>query len=273
MDKMLENKVAIITGSGRGIGRATALLFAMEGAKVVVSDIDPEPAEQTVADIKKAGGDAVACVGDVTSDQFADSIVKTAIDKWNKLHIIVNNAGFTWDGMVHKMSDEMWDTMMAIHLKAPFRIIRAAAPYIREAFEKEKSEGIMVARKIINISSLAGTQGNAGQTNYSSAKSGILGFTKSMAKEWGRYNVQANAVAFGWVETRLTGAKENAEKIVRGDKQISVGVPEAQRKMMRNFIPLGRPGTPEEAAGVILFLASKLSNYVTGETITMAGGV
>jgi 3-oxoacyl-[acyl-carrier protein] reductase len=273
MDKMLKDRIAIVTGSGRGIGRATAMLFAQEGAKVVVSDIDTAPAEETVADIKKAGGDAVAYVGDATAAGFAEGIVKTALDSWGGLHIIVNNAGYTWDGMVHKMDDKQWDAMLNLHLKAPFQILRAAAPYIRETAKKEMDEGKSIARKIINVSSQVGLMGNAGQANYSAAKAGVLGLTMSIAKEWGRFNVQANVLAFGWVETRLTASKEkNADKIVREGKDIAIGVPEAQRNILKMTIPMGRPGTPEEAASVMLFLASPLSNYVSGQTILMSGG-
>ncbi|ACL05598.1 MULTISPECIES: SDR family NAD(P)-dependent oxidoreductase [Desulfatibacillum] len=273
MEKMLDGKVAIITGSGRGIGKAAAMLFAAEGAKVVVSDIDPAPAEETVAEIKAAGGEAIAYAGDATADDFAEGIVKAAVDAWGGLHIIVNNAGYTWDGVVHKMTDKQWDAMMAIHLRTPFRLIRAAAPYFKDAAKKEMAEGGPVARKIINISSVSGTRGNAGQINYSSAKSGLLGMTKTMAQEWGRYNVQSNAVAYGWVETRLTAAKEDAGAVDRDGEKVALGIPDAQRQMMKMVIPMGRGGTPEEAAGVILFLASPLSNYVSGQCIEMTGGM
>jgi 3-oxoacyl-[acyl-carrier protein] reductase len=273
MEKMLNGRVAIITGSGRGIGRAAALLFAQEGAKVVVSDIDPKPAEETVADIKKAGGQAICYNGDATADGFAEGIVKAAVDTFGGLHIIVNNAGYTWDGVVHKMTDKMWDAMMDIHLKTPFRIIRAAAPYFRDAAKKEMEEGTgPIARKIVNISSTSGVNGNAGQANYSSAKAGIVGLTKAIAQEWGRFNVQSNAVAYGWVDTRLTKAKETTESLERDGQKVAIGVPGQQREMMKMSIPLGRPGTPEEGAGVILFLASPLSNYVSGQCIIMSGG-
>ena len=273
MEHMLKDRVAIITGSGRGIGRAVAMLFAGEGARVVVSDIDLEPAEETVADIREAGGEAVLFAGDATDSDFAGGLVKTAVDKWGDLHIIVNNAGYTWDKMIHRMSDEMWDAMVDLHLKAPFRIVRAAAPYFRDAAKREMAKGRSVARKIINVSSMSGTGGNAGQANYSSAKAGVLGLTKTIAKEWGSFNVQANAVAFGFVETRLTREKEAGVTLQRGGETVSVGIPDAQRKMMTMIIPLGRPGTPEEAAGPILFLASPLSDYVSGQVLLVSGGL
>ena len=273
MEKMLDERVAIITGSGRGIGKAAALLFAREGAKVVVSDIDPAPAEETVDEIKKAGGEAICYAGDVTADGFAEGIVKAAVDAFGGLHIIVNNAGYTWDAVVHKMTDKAWDAMMDIHLKAPFKIIRAAAPYFRDAAKKEMQDGTgPIARKIVNVSSTSGVNGNAGQANYSSGKAGIVGLTKSIAKEWGRFNVQSNAVAYGWVDTRLTKAKEETEDLERDGEKVAIGVPGQQREMMKMMIPLGRPGTPEEGAGVILFLASPLSNYVSGQCIVMNGG-
>jgi len=272
VDNMLKDKVAIITGSGRGIGRNAALLFAAEGAKVVVSDIDPEPAEKTVADIKAAGGEAVTYVGDAIAPDFADGIVKAALDTWGGLHIIVNNAGYTWDKMIHNMTDEIWDAMLDLHLKAPFRILRAAAPVIRGASKQEQSEGKVVTRKVINVSSVSGTRGGAGQANYSSAKAGILGLTRTMAKEWGRFNVQTNAVSYGWIETRLTEAKETAETIVRHGKEVQVGIPEAGREARMKVHPMGRPGTAKEAAGVILFLASPLSDYVSGQVIEVTGG-
>ena len=273
MEKMLDGRVAIITGSGRGIGKAAALLFAQEGAKVVVSDIDPAPAEETVTEIKNAGGEAIVYAGDVTADGFAEGIVKAAVDAFGGLHIIVNNAGYTWDAVVHKMTDKQWEAMTDIHLKAPFKIIRAAAPYFRDAAKKEMADGTgPIARKIVNISSTSGVNGNAGQANYSSGKAGIVGLTKTIAKEWGRFNVQSNAVAYGWVDTRLTAAKEQTEDLERDGEKIAIGVPGQQREMMKMMIPLGRPGTPEEGAGVILFLASPLSNYVSGQCIVMNGG-
>jgi len=272
MERMLEGKVAIITGSGRGIGQAAAKMFAREGAKVVISDIDPEPAEETVADIKQEGGEAISYVGDVTSPAFAENVVKAAADTWGALHIIVNNAGYTWDKMVHNMSDEMWDAIFDIHLKAPFRIIRAAAPYFRDAAKKEQAEGKVVMRKIVNVSSISGTSGGVGQANYSSAKAGIIGLTKTIAREWGRFNVTSNAVAFGWIETRLTAPKEKGTKIERLGEEVALGIPEERRRALTAAIALGRPGTVEEAAGAIFFLASPLSDYVTGETLLVTGG-
>ena len=272
MEKMLAGKTAIITGSGRGIGRAAAMMFAREGCRVVVSDIDPEPAEQTVADIKAAGGEAAAYVGDVTAPDFAGGIVKTAADEFGAIHIIVNNAGFTWDALIQKMTDECWDKIIDLHLKAPFRIIRAAKPYFCNAAREEMRAGNNVARKIINVSSVAGVGGNVGQSNYSSAKAGVIGLTKAISKEWARYNVQSNCVAFGFIDTRLTQEKEKGLALETDSAKVALGVPKAQRDIFIQMIPMGRPGTVEEAASSILFFASPLSDYVSGQVLVVGGG-
>jgi 3-oxoacyl-[acyl-carrier protein] reductase len=273
METMLKDRVAIITGSGRGIGQAAAFRFARQGAKVVVSDIDAQPAEETVIAINASGGEAVSYVGDVMASDFAEGIVQKAAETWGGLHIIVNNAGFTWDGMIHKMAEEQWDKILDIHLKAPYRIIRAAYPYFVNAAKDEmEKEGQAVARKIVNISSVAGVGGNLGQANYASAKAGIVGLTKTMSKEWARYNVQANCVAFGFIDTRLTQDKEKGIEVDTGKEKVAVGVPAKQRDIFIKMIPMARPGTPEEAADAILFFASPLSNYVSGQLLICGGG-
>ncbi len=200
----LDGKVALVSGSGRGIGRALALKLAREGARVAVNDLDADPANETAEEIRALGGAAVACAGDVTADDFADRFVKAAMDAWGGIDIIVNNAGYTWDSVIQKMTDEQWDAVMDVHVKAPFRILRAAAEPIRIAAKKEAMEGIEVIRKVVNISSIAGLYGNAGQINYSAAKSAMIGMTRTMAKEWGRYKVCVNCVAFGYIKTRMT---------------------------------------------------------------------
>jgi 3-oxoacyl-[acyl-carrier protein] reductase len=272
MEKMLDGRTAIITGSGRGIGRATAMLFASEGCRVVISDIDPEPAEQTVADIKAAGGEAISYVGDVSADEFAEGIVKAAANEWGGLHILVNNAGFTWDALIHKMPDECWDKIIDLHLKAPFKLIRAAKPYFCDVAREEMKAGKNVARKIVNVSSLAGVGGNVGQANYCSAKAGVIGLTKAICKEWARYNVQSNCVAFGFIDTRLTQEKEKGLSLETENKKVALGVPKAQRDVFIQMIPMGRPGTVEEAASSILFFASPLSDYVSGQVLVVGGG-
>ena len=270
---LLDGKVAILTGSGRGIGAAAARLFAEHGASVVVSDLDPKPAEEIAAVIRSAGGKAVVVPGDVTDPAFPKRLISATIDSFGGFDIIVNNAGYTWDSVIQNMSDKQWYAMIDVHLTAPFRILREAATFIREASKREQAaDGHANARKIVNVSSVSGVYGNAGQINYSAAKAGIVGVTLTLAKEWGRYNVQANAVCYGFIETRLTAAKENAEKLVRDGEEVSLGVPDAMRSMAPMLIPLGRPGTPEEAAGPMLFLASPLSNYVSGHVLEVTGG-
>jgi 3-oxoacyl-[acyl-carrier protein] reductase len=271
---LLDRRTAIITGSGRGIGRATAELFARQGARVVISDIDPEPAAQAVAAIRAAGGQALSVPGDITDRAFPNVIVSAAIETFGGLDIIVNNAGYTWDAVIHKMTDEQWEAILAVHLTAPFRVIRAASTYLREAARREVAlNGEARARKVINISSTSGTRGNAGQANYSSGKAGVVGLTKTLAKEWGQFNVQVNAVAFGRIDTRLTQPKEKDEKIVRGGSEIAIGIPTDRLVSTTPMIPMGRAGTPEEAAGAILFFASPLSDYVSGQVLEVAGGL
>ncbi|GAC1355365.1 MAG: 3-oxoacyl-[acyl-carrier-protein] reductase [Variovorax sp.] len=272
--KKLEGKVAIVSGSGRGIGRAIAMKLASEGAKVVVNDLDPAPAEQTVADIKAAGGQALACAGSVTADGFAEKFVKTAVDGFGGLDIIINNAGYTWDNVIQKMTDEQWHSILDVHLTAPFKILRAAADYIRHQSKVEADAGNEIFRKVVNISSIAGTGGNAGQANYSAGKAGIIGLTKALSKEWGRYKVNVNAVAFGMIKTRLTEATAggNASIDVEGRK-IKVGVNPDLLAMMERSIPLGRGGTPEEAAGSVYLLCTPESNYISGQTLICGGGI
>ncbi len=266
---LLDGKAAIITGSARGIGRATAELFLGEGARVLINDIDGEVAEQAAGEIE---GDTAVFAGDLTKPGVPEELVAKANQAFGQVDIVVNNAGYTWDGVVHKMSDEQFQAMLDIHTIVPFRLIRALAPHWREAAKQEAGEGKEVFRKIVNVTSISGTMGNAGQVNYSAAKAGVTGLTKTIAKEWGQFKINVNAVAFGFVETRLTQAKEQGEAIEREGERIEIGVPEQQRAMASMIIPLGRPAQPEEAAGPVLFLSSQLSNYVHGQVLNVTGG-
>jgi len=274
MTGKMENKVALITGSGRGIGRAVALKLASEGAKIVINDLDEGPANEVVTEINEAGGEAVACVGSVTADDFAERFINTGIDTFGGIDVIVNNAGYTMDSLIGKMSDESFDALYQVHLKAPFQILRAASGYLAASAKQEAEEGREVFRKVVNISSVAGTGGNVGQANYSSMKSGVLGLTKSLAKEWGRFKVNVNCVAFGFIDTRLTQPTE--EKIVvkvDGGQEAAVGMPPKVIEGFKRMIPLGRAGTPEEAADAVYLMCCPESNYISGQTIICGGGL
>ena len=271
---LFENQVVVITGAGRGIGAAAARGFAREGASVVVNDLDAEPAEAVVREIEAAGGTALAVPGSVTDDGFPESLLERAAERFGKLNVLVNNAGFLWDGMLHTMTDEQWHAVLAIHTFAPFRMIRAAAPYLREPGKREQAAGEPFSenRCIVNISSTSGLHGNVGQANYATAKMGIVGLTKTVAKEWGRFGVRCNAVAFGFIDTRMTRPKEEGETIEVAGQEIAQGIPEAMRGRAFTANPLGRPGTDDEAAGGILLMASPLAGYVTGHTLEVTGG-
>jgi 3-oxoacyl-[acyl-carrier protein] reductase len=266
---VLDGKAAIVTGSARGIGRATAELLAEQGAQVLINDLDGDAAEQAASEI---AGETTVFGGDLTKAGVPDQLVQKAVDEFGQIDIIVNNAGYTWDGVAHKMTDEQFQAMLDIHTVVPFRIIRAAAPHMREPAKQEREEGREVFRKIVGVTSVSGTMGNAGQVNYSAAKAGVVGLTKTLAKEWGQFKVNVNAVAFGFVETRLTAAKEEGGKIELAGKEIQLGIPEQMRAMAPMMIPLGRPASPEEAAGPVFFLCSPWSNYVHGQVLNVTGG-
>ncbi|MCK2243746.1 MULTISPECIES: SDR family NAD(P)-dependent oxidoreductase [unclassified Crossiella] len=270
----LNGKVAIVSGSGRGIGREIARKLAADGASIVVNDLDDTPAKDTVAAIEAAGGHAVACTGSVTEDGFAERFVATAVDAFGGLDIVVNNAGYTWDTVIQKMTDQQWDAILDVHLKAPFRVLRAAQPVISAAVKKATRAGEPVpCRKVVNISSIAGLGGNAGQVNYAAAKAGITGLTKTLAKEWGRYNVTVNTVAFGMIKTRLTEAPADGDGTIDvAGQEIKVGVNPQLLAAMEQLIPLGRGGTPEEAAGAVYLLCIPESDYVSAQTLVCGGG-
>jgi 3-oxoacyl-[acyl-carrier protein] reductase len=268
---LLDGKAAIVTGSARGIGRATAELFVSEGAKVLINDLDADVAEQTASEIN---GETAVFAGDLTETGAADDLVKAANDAFGSVDIVVNNAGYTWDGVAHKMSDEQFQAMLDIHTIVPFRVARALAPTWREAAKAERNEGKEVFRKIVNVSSTSGMMGNAGQVNYSAAKMGVVGLTKTLAKEWGQFKINVNAVAFGFVDTRLTQAKEQGEEMTTpSGEKVELGIPEQMRQMASAIIPLGRPATTEEASGPVLFLCSPLANYMHGQVLNVTGGM
>jgi 3-oxoacyl-[acyl-carrier protein] reductase len=266
---VLDGKAAIVTGSARGIGRATAELLAEQGARVLINDLDADVADQASSEIS---GETAVFGGDLTKPGVADELVNKAVEEFGQLDIVVNNAGYTWDGVAHRMTDEQFQAMLDIHTVVPFRIIRAAAPHMREPGKQEREQGREVFRKIVNVSSISGVMGNAGQANYAAAKAGVVGLTKTMAKEWGQFKINVNAVAFGFVETRLTAAREQGGKIEIEGREIELGIPEQMRAMAAMMIPLGRPASPEEAAGPIFFLCSPWSNYVHGQVLNVTGG-
>lgn len=235
-----------------------------------------EKAQNVANEINNSGGSALAVPGDLLDDKYIPQLIKSAAEFGNgKIHIIVNNAGFTWDAVIHKTTDKQWETILALHCGAPFKIIRAAAPYFRVKDGEP--------RNIINISSTSGLHGNAGQANYALAKAGVTGLTKTIAKEWGpAFGVRANTIAFGYITTRLTAAKEEGAAAVLPDgTKVALGIPGAQQAQRKGDgpatqqypdIPLRRPGSPEEAAKAVLAVASPFFSYVSGQTISVTGG-
>lgn len=271
----LENKVALVTGAGRGIGQAIARKLASEGARVVVNDLDKEPCEATVALLRECGSEAVACAGSVAEPGFAERFVHTALEQYQGLDIIVNNAGFTWDSVIQKMSDEQFQAVMDVHVTGPFRILRAAADPIRKFAKAEAESGREVFRKVVNISSVVGLGGNPGQVNYATAKAAVVGMTRTLAKEWGRYRVNVNCVAFGFIQTRMTQAWDPSSELVEvAGRKIRYGVQSSMIEALETQqIPLGRFGTVEEAANGVYIFCTPESNYISGQVITVGGGI
>jgi 3-oxoacyl-[acyl-carrier protein] reductase len=267
--KVLEGKAAIVTGSARGIGRATAELLCAQGARVLVNDLDADLAAQAAGEIE---GETAVFGGDLTQDGVPEALVEKAVSEFGQLDIVVNNAGYTWDGIAHNMSDDQFRAMLEIHTVVPFRVLRAAAPHLREPAKTDVEEGREVFRKVVNVTSISGTQGNVGQVNYAAGKAGLVGITRTLAREWGPLKINVNAVAFGFVETRLTAASDEGETFSLGELEIPLGIPERNRERASTVIPLGRGARPEEAAGAIFFLCSPWSNFVQGQVLTVNGG-
>ncbi|MGR8919590.1 MAG: SDR family NAD(P)-dependent oxidoreductase [Gammaproteobacteria bacterium] len=271
----LAGRTALVTGAGRGVGRALALKLADAGAAVVVADLDAEPAAATVAAIEDAGGRAAPLTGDVTEPDFGERAIGFMRDAFGGVDIIVNNAGYVWNSSIHKTTDEQWQAMLDCHATAPFRILRAAAPFIREAARREQEDGSAFYRKVVNVSSIAGFYGGATQIGYSAAKAAQIGITRTLAKEWGRYRVNVNCVGFGFIETRLTQtwSGDDAERIEVGGRDYAVGFAPEAKAALEQQIPLGRPGTPDEAAGAVYLLCLPESDYITGQLLVAGGGL
>jgi 3-oxoacyl-[acyl-carrier protein] reductase len=270
----LQGKAALVTGAGRGIGRAIAQKLADCGATIMVNDLDAAVCRETATLIRSAGGRAESSAGDITSPQFPQKLVVATLDAFSGIDIIVNNAGYTWDSVIQKTTDEQFQAMLDIHAVAPFRLLRAASSFLRDSAKQEMAEHRRVMRKVVNITSISALDGNPGQAAYGSGKAAVIGLTRVLAKEWGRYNVNVNCVGFGIIETRLTqplgGEVTHIE--VQG-REIAVGVQPAALEAIKARCPLGRLGTPEEAAGAVLFFCSPLSDYITGEVLLCSGGL
>jgi 3-oxoacyl-[acyl-carrier protein] reductase len=269
----LKGKTALVTGSGRGIGRATATKLAKAGAAVMINDLDQLALDETKSALRAGGYKVECCQGDLLQAEFPDKLVQSTLSAFGSIDIIVNNAGYSWDNVIQKTTDEQFKAMLEIHIVVPFRILRAASSFIREAAKREMAAGTRVMRKVVNITSISGIDGNAGQAGYGSGKAGVIGLTKTMAKEWGRYNVNVNAVGFGLIETRLAQpiTPGQSEIEMEGHK-IQIGVQQSMLDSIKKDCPLGRLGTPEDAAGAVLFFCSPLSDYVTGEALICSGG-
>ncbi len=270
----LQGKVALITGAGRGIGRAVARRLAGEGARLVLNDLDEAPAHEVVEEVRALGAEAVAVAGSVSAVDFPERFLGAALNNFKSVDIIVNNAGYTWDGVIQKMTDEQWYAILDVHLTAPFRLLRAAQPVIRNLVKAEQAAGQVSSRRVVNVSSVAGLFGNAGQTNYAAAKAGITGFTMTLAKEWGRMNVTVNCVAYGLIQTRLTAANTDPDASAKIDgRDIKLGVNPGLLSTIEQTVPLGRAGTPEDAAGAIYMFCIPEAGYVSGQTLMCTGGI
>lgn len=271
--RRLDRRVALVTGGGRGIGLSLVRKLAQEGARVVVNDLDATEAEAAAQAIQNAGGSALSYPGNVTSDGFARGFIGAALREFGDIHILVNNAGYVWNGPVHKISDEQWDAIQDVHLKAPFRILRELHSFLRPRVDEERAAGQVVQRKVVNVSSVSATDGAAGQANYAAAKAGLHGLTRSLAREWGSLAVNVNCVAFGYIETRLTQEISSDTIVTIEGSARRVGLTRPMIEALKQRIPLGRAGTPDEAAGGVMLFCIPESDYVTGQILEVSGGL
>jgi len=262
----LSGRIALVTGAARGVGRATARKLASEGAFVFLNDLD---ADELDAAAQEIGG--VALAGDLTDAAVPDRLVASAVEQRGALDIVVNNAGYIWNSALHNHSDEQWDAMLDIHVTAPFRILRAYGRWLRATHQ---AGAVMPCRKVVNVSSVSGLFGAATQVGYSAGKAALVGLTRTLAKEWGRYNVTVNAVAFGHIATRLT-QEYDAEppRIDVAGRSYRVGLSHDQVAQQIALTPLHRTGTPEDAANAIYLFCQSESDFVTGEILVASGGL
>ena len=270
----LNGRTALVTGAGRGIGRAIALKLGAEGADLVINDLDEGAAAETLEILEGLGAGARAIVGDVCDPDLPDLMVAEALSAFGGVDIIVNNAGYIWNTTIQNTTDEQWAAMLEVHASAPFRLLRAAATHVREASRREReSHGRARARKVVNISSVSGLHGAATQIAYAAGKAALFGVTKSLAKEWGRYNVTVNCVAFGHIETRLTQPLDDGPRTIRvSGRDLRVGLDPEVLERIKAATALGRPGSPEDAAGAVFLFCIPESDYITGQIIECSGG-
>ncbi len=271
---MFDGQVILITGAANGIGYAAAQKFAHMGAQVFINDLDAEACAKASQKIRKDGNTAWDLPGDVTDPKTPELLIQQVIQQCGQLNILVNNAGFTWDGMLHKMTDEQWQRIQDVHTTAPFRLARAIAGIWRPLAKEETEAGQPHPHRcIVNVSSTSGLHGNTGQVNYATAKMGVIGMTKTIAREWGMFGIRCNAVAFGFIDTRLTRPVDEGHTHTVGGTTIALGIPEKVRNASFAAIPLKRPGTADEAAAGIILMASPLASYITGHTLEVTGGL
>ncbi len=271
---MFHDQVVLITGAANGIGLAAAQQFATMGAQVFLNDLNADTCASVTCSIQKAGYSAWPLPGDVTDPRTPELLIKQVLDQCGHLNILVNNAGFTWDGMLHKMSDEQWQKIQEIHTMAPFRLTRAIAQIWRPLAKEEIKTGCPHPHRcIVNVSSTSGLHGNIGQINYATAKMGVIGMTKTIAREWGIFGIRCNAVAFGFIDTRLTRPVDEGHTHTIEEKEIPLGIPQKVRDASFSAIPMARPGTADEAAAGIILMASPLASYITGHTLEVTGGL